>query len=960
MSLNGSLQWAIVSALRSYLIVSLEASNEEFSQLNRDTILVRNARDGFEFELTRVFQRQEPLFNAEFDRFGDLQAILEKFIVLLGENVNGQFQKESNYFGHLFQPLYTKQEILDSPLHRLSSLLEHLESSGSMFNLIRGRHGPAFNLPSEQTLLDDLKIVQELNRILDTLPSPKYISPASVAPPPPSLIDDQDVGVYDYAVETFRTVFEHLGTCGTRHKLMLYLPSSKHENPPDTFLDLLISVCPDHVQWQEARCGINLKIRPRTITDFNLCEVIEYSQSENEGLRIRVIRNEIENLSQVAERCRHNGDSPNICLRKMISDGAFKKPSLTELIANEHQLRFNPDQKKSLAVRIAVALSQLSGSKWVGDGWTAKDVYFLGCKKDDDKLPFGPFVLCSSDGPNSVDRMEWVAKLVKTPHLILFGKLLLEIDLGEDLDKLIDDELRKTPKKNISALLLGMYEKVKYHLLYGDAIKACLNFHKERKLRRETKEIDVPRADWCEWDRKYIRDNIVANLAHALAPQLKQPKKESVSHQRHDVKYKDPSLACSGPRHASEVSPFLRPSTYQTSDLEGTKGSGSAQLSKSPERAHYIGAINISQNERQSNKEVKFLINPTPHSPIQTTTIEKNTAMDAWLNEIDHTAPDEGLLFDDMEYSQRPEQASLALAYWEELKKFNNQFFSRTRQAPTASSIKIALIDTGVDMSDPLIKGEQARITGRSWVSDNPGNYHDTCGHGTHLVRLVLQASQTAHIFMAKVSDNKKFSRQNVENIAEAINWAVKEENAHIVSLSLGFKSEDPGVKAALEEAINSEMMPRRIVFAAGGNWGYNYPHAFPAGQRGVLRVHGVTGNGGDGNFNVKTDSNNRIATLGVAIESQWQGEKVWISGTSFATPIAAATAANVLEFAQREMKLDVNSRRWNDLLSFKGMRAVLRLMCTDTDKFEYMTPWHLGKSTNEIAKKIRDAIDYH
>ncbi|KAF2962883.1 hypothetical protein GQX73_g10694 [Xylaria multiplex] len=870
MSLSGSLEWGIVSALRGYLIVSLETSDEEFSQLNEDTISMRNAQDGFEFELTRVFERQEPSFNTYFACSNDLQVILEKFIVLLEKNVKGRFQMRSEHFADLFQPLYTRRKL---PYYRLWSLLEHLESSGMMFNLIRGRHGPAFNLPSKQTLLHDLKIVQELNHILDTIPSPNYYSPVRVPPPSSALLDDQDVSVYGYAVETFR---------------------------------------------------------------LNLCKVIELSQSENEGLRIHVISNEIQNLSQVAERCRHDGDSPSICLRQMISDGAFKKPTVEELLANGGQLRFNRDQKRLLAERIAVALSQLSGSRWVREGWTAKEVYFLG-------------------GSDSADQMEWVAKLVKTPHLILFGKLLLEIELGEDLDKLIDDGLRTTPRKNVSTLLLGMYEKAKGYLDNANAIQACLNFHKERRLRREAKEIDVPQADWCEWDRKYIRDNVVANLVRAS--QVNQSKKGPLSNQKHDPKYKSPPLAYPRAHNTSGVGPLLQPPTHRTSDSEDTKGPGFAFLSKSPARDHTIRVTDIDQDELQSNKEVKFPINPTHHS-IQTT-IRKNTEIGASLDNVKDVAPDEEVLFEDLEYSHPPEHASLALAYWEELRKFNNRLFPRTRRAPTTSSIKIALIDTGVDMSDPLIKGERARITGRSWVGDNPDNYHDTCGHGTHLVRLVLQTSQTAHIFMAKVSDDKNFGRQIVENIAEAISWAVKEENTHIISLSLGFRKEYPGIKAALEESINPEMIPRRIIFAAGGNWGYNFPPAFPAEQKGVLRIHGVTGNGGDGNFNVKVDPDNRIATLGVAIESQWQGKKVWISGTSFATPIAAATAANLLEFARQYMGLDLDAQRWGWLSSFRGMRAVLRRMCTDTDKFEYMTPWHLGKNADEIAENIRDSLDY-
>ncbi|KAI0543371.1 peptidase S8/S53 domain-containing protein [Xylaria curta] len=973
MSLSDSLEWGIITALRGYLIFTLPVTNEEFDQLNGDAITVWNARDSFEFELTRVFVRPEPSFDVNFDGFSDLQAALSNFIVLLGAlvNVDGKAQVGFGHFGHLFQPL-TEGKKANPHYQRLSSLLEHLESSRLMVNLIKGHLGPAFKLPSESTLYDDLQVVRELNHILDTIPVPQLPVEDVL---PATNVNNQDARVRDYATTTFRTVFEHLGTCGTPHKLMLYLPS-KHGNPPEAFLDLLISVCPDHSEWQEARCGIceNLAIRPRTVTESNLCEVIEYSQLENEGLGIHVIGNEIKNLSQVEEGCRHGGDSPSICLRQMIFDGAFKRFDVSNMNLDEQQLRFNPNQKRALAIHIAVALSRLLGSGWVGEGWTTKDLYFLGEKKGDDELPYGPYVSCFSDGPESRDWERLAAKLVKTPHLILFGKLLLEIDLGQDLDEWIDKRLKETPKKNLSTLLLGLYDKAKYELFYGDAIRACLNFHKERKLKREAKDIDVPVTDWCEWDRKYIRDNIVMKLMPP--PQRKQLKqlKQPTYHREHPERYKSLSFAYSGSRITSnKARPLLQPSTYQTSSSEYTKPSDSTTFSKSSDQTQYTRATTIGRVDPQPNKELEFSDRPVTDLSVlrRTSIVRESPEMNAWLNDVEHspdtvqsearptifqTEEDECVLFDDMEDSQPPGEAKYAATYWEELRRFNNKFLPRIRRTSATSTIKIALIDTGVNKSDPLVKGELARISGRSWVDDEPDNYHDICGHGTHLVRLVLQASQTAHIFVSKVSNDKTFGPQNIENIAEAIRWAVK-ENIHIISLSLGFKSEIPAIKAALEEAINPKKSAGRIVIAAAGNWGYNYPRAFPASQKGVLCVHAVKGNGTDGHFNVKADASNRIATLGVDIPSEWQGKEVWISGTSFAAPIVAAIAANVLEFAQR--KLDLDPLRWNQLLSFQGMRIALRLMCMDTDKYAYLAPWSLGKSTDDIAEMIENGLVY-
>ncbi|KAI1169869.1 peptidase S8/S53 domain-containing protein [Nemania sp. FL0916] len=190
-------------------------------------------------------------------------------------------------------------------------------------------------------------------------------------------------------------------------------------------------------------------------------------------------------------------------------------------------------------------------------------------------------------------------------------------------------------------------------------------------------------------------------------------------------------------------------------------------------------------------------------------------------------------------------------------------------------------------------------------------------------------------------------------NHVKAIKWAVK-QNAHIISLSLGFKSDIPEIKAAIKEAIDQS---RTIIVAAAGNWGYNYPPPFPASQRGVLRVHAVDGNGKDAQVNVKVDSNNRFATLGLGIESEWQGKKVWLTGTSFATPIFSAIVANILQFAQQELGL--NHFKWKTLSSFQGIQSALTYMCTDAEKFAYLAPWSRGMSKNEVADAIQESLVY-
>lgn len=86
---------------------------------------------------------------------------------------------------------------------------------------------------------------------------------------------------------------------------------------------------------------------------------------------------------------------------------------------------------------------------------------------------------------------------------------------------------------------------------------------------------------------------------------------------------------------------------------------------------------------------------------------------------------------------------------------------------------KIALIDTGVSLEDPVIRGHMGRFAGKSWVDENENDYNDVCGHGTHLARLILKVSSTAHILVAKVSRDKKFTAASVINIVE-VKWSAQ------------------------------------------------------------------------------------------------------------------------------------------------------------------------------------------
>jgi hypothetical protein len=81
--------------------------------------------------------------------------------------------------------------------------------------------------------------------------------------------------------------------------------------------------------------------------------------------------------------------------------------------------------------------------------------------------------------------------------------------------------------------------------------------------------------------------------------------------------------------------------------------------------------------------------------------------------------------------------------------------------------VKIAVLDTGIDMQHNYIKGcrNANRIKGvKSFVTDDQ-RIDDVCGHGTHVAALLLKVAPECQIYIAKVASGSEIPTNH--NIAE-------------------------------------------------------------------------------------------------------------------------------------------------------------------------------------------------
>ncbi|RFU35462.1 hypothetical protein B7463_g889, partial [Scytalidium lignicola] len=266
------------------------------------------------------------------------------------------------------------------------------------------------------------------------------------------------------------------------------------------------------------------------------------------------------------------------------------------------------------------------------------------------------------------------------------------------------------------------------------------------------------------------------------------------------------------------------------------------------------------------------------------------------------------------------------------------------------SSVKIAILDTGIDLTHPDIEARLENIKGKyNWLNEKfKKAVHDRNGHGTFTADLLLDYAPDAQLYIAKIAEHKPSSPSI---IAEAINYAVETWQVDIISMSFGFPTCSIDGYSELESALKNAYANDVLLFAAASNNGGQLGRAYPAREPTVICVHSTDANGNRSSFSPTAAGGDiNLATVGEAVESAWpvhlcdndDAANMTMnpnptlsyvrrkSGTSYATPIAAAIAAFLLLYVRIHLP-DKADR----LKSQRRMRAVLRRVAEKGEGFK-------------------------
>lgn len=215
----------------------------------------------------------------------------------------------------------------------------------------------------------------------------------------------------------------------------------------------------------------------------------------------------------------------------------------------------------------------------------------------------------------------------------------------------------------------------------------------------------------------------------------------------------------------------------------------------------------------------------------------------------------------------------------------------------TADPIKVAIVDTGIDLTHPDLADNLKGGVSTVWYTTS---FNDDNGHGTHVAGIaaaldsaigVVGVGPKIDLYAVKVLDRR--GSGYLSDVIEGLQWVI-DNGMQVANMSLGTSSDVTSFKEAIQK-VNQAGITQ---VAAAGNTGGSviYPAAYPE----VIAVSATDKTDTIASWSSRGPEVD-LAAPGVGIYATYKGGRYKVlSGTSMAAPHVAGTAALVLSVPEK------------------------------------------------------------
>ena len=209
--------------------------------------------------------------------------------------------------------------------------------------------------------------------------------------------------------------------------------------------------------------------------------------------------------------------------------------------------------------------------------------------------------------------------------------------------------------------------------------------------------------------------------------------------------------------------------------------------------------------------------------------------------------------------------------------------------------VKVAVIDTGIDASHPDLSGSVDGGYSAITKTENPADYQDDNGHGTHVSgtiaghrdgKGIVGVAPRARLYAVKVLDADGWG--SLSDVIDGIVWAAM-KRMDVANISLGTSVDSEALKRAVSFARGAGVV---IVAAAGNSSG---TVSFPGAYEDTIAVTASDSADNLADFSSRGPEVDFIAPGLDVLSAKMGGGFISYSGTSMAAPHVAGLAALVV-----------------------------------------------------------------